>query len=40
MNLFSPVAKSSIVKELEQISTILDATPTVTDLVFQNLIGL
>jgi IS5 family transposase len=38
MNLFSPIARSSIVKELEQISTILDATPTVMDLVFQDLI--
>lgn len=38
MNLFSPVARSSIVKELEQISTILDATPTVMDLVFGDLI--
>jgi transposase, IS5 family len=38
MNLFSPMARSSIVKELEQISTILDATPTVMDLVFQDLV--
>jgi transposase, IS5 family len=38
MNLFSPLARSSIVKELEQISGILDATPTVMDLVFQDLI--
>lgn len=37
MNLFSPIARSSIVKELEQISTILDATPTVLDLVFKDL---
>ena len=38
MNLFSPIMRSSIVKELEQISTILDATPTVMDLVFQDLV--
>ena len=38
MNLFSPMARSSIVKELEQISTILDATPSVMDLVFENLV--
>lgn len=38
MNLFSPMARSSIVKELEQISLILDATPTVMDLVFQDLV--
>src|SRR5208337_5475009 len=30
--------RSSIVKELEQISNILDATPTVMDLVFQDLV--
>jgi IS5 family transposase len=38
MNLFSPIMSNSIVKELEQISHILDATPTVMDLVFQDLI--
>jgi IS5 family transposase len=38
MNLFSPMARSSIVKELEQISNILDATPTVMDLVFRDLV--
>jgi IS5 family transposase len=38
MNLFSPIMRNSIVKELEQISHILDATPTVMDLVFQDLI--
>ena len=37
-NLFSPMARSSIVKELEQISNILDAIPTVMDLVFQDLV--
>ena len=38
MSLFSPMARSSIVKELEQISHILDATPAVMDLVFQDLV--
>lgn len=38
MNLFSPIARSSIVKELEQIFTVLDATPTIMDLVFQDII--
>ena len=38
MNLSSPMARSSIVKELQQISDILDATPTVMDLVFQDLV--
>ena len=38
MNLFSPVMRSSIVKELEQISTVLDATPSVMDRVFQDLV--
>jgi len=38
MNLFSPIMRSSIVKELEQISEVLDATPTVMDRVFQDLV--
>jgi transposase, IS5 family len=38
MNLFSPIMRSSIVKELEQISNILDATPSVMDRVFKDLI--
>ena len=38
MSLFSPVMRSSIVKELEQISKVLDATPSVMDLVFKDLI--
>jgi IS5 family transposase len=38
MNLFSPVMRNSIVKELEQLSRILGATPTVMDLVFQDLV--
>ncbi len=37
MNLFSPLMRNSIVKELEQISKVLDATPSVVDLVFQDL---
>ena len=37
MNLFSPLVRNSIVKELEQISKVLDATPSVMDLVFQDL---
>jgi len=37
MNLFSPLMRNSIVKELEQISKILEATPTVVDCVFQDL---
>ena len=37
MNLFSPLMRNSIVKELDQISKVLDATPTVMDLVFQDL---
>jgi IS5 family transposase len=37
MNLFSPVMRSSIVKELDQISRILDATPSVLDHVFKDL---
>jgi transposase, IS5 family len=38
MSLFSPMAKNSIVKELEQISKILDANPLLMDLVFQDLV--
>jgi IS5 family transposase len=38
MNLFSPIMRSSIVKELEQISQVLDATPTALDFVFQDLL--
>jgi IS5 family transposase len=34
----TPVMRNSIVKELEQMSRILDATPTVMDLVFQDLV--
>ena len=39
MNLFSPIMRSSIVKELEQISDVLDATPTVMDRVFTDLVA-
>jgi len=38
MTLFAPMARNSIVKELEQISKILDANPGLMDLVFQDLI--
>ena len=38
MSLFAPMARNSIVKELEQISKILDANPLLMDLVFQDLI--
>ena len=38
MNLFSPLMRNSIVKELEQISKVLDATPSVMDRVFHDLI--
>jgi len=38
MSLFSPMARNSIVKELEQISKILDANPLLMDLVFQDLV--
>lgn len=37
MNLFYPVGRNSIVKELEQISKVLDANPKLMDFVFQNL---
>ena len=40
MSLFSPMARNSIVKELEQISKILDANLRLMDLVFQGLIGI
>jgi IS5 family transposase len=39
MHLFNAVTRNSIVKELEQISLILDANPRLMDLVFQDLIG-
>jgi IS5 family transposase len=37
MNLFSPIMRSSIVKEVKGISDILDATPSVMDRVFKDL---
>ena len=37
MNLFPPIMRSSIVKELKGISDILDATPSVMDRVFKDL---
>ena len=39
MSLFLPMARSSIVKELEQVSKILDENPRLMDLVFQDLVG-
>ncbi len=39
MSLFLPMARSSIVKELEQVSRILDDNPRLMDLVFQDLVG-
>ena len=39
MHLFSPIMRSSIVKELEQISCVLDATPRVMDRVFTDLVA-
>jgi transposase, IS5 family len=38
MNLFSTVARNKIAQELQQISAVLDATPQVVDLVYQDLV--
>jgi transposase, IS5 family len=38
MSLFAPMARNSIVRELEQISKVLDANPRMMDLVFQDLV--
>ena len=38
MNLFSTVARNKIAQELRQISAVLDATPQVVDLVYQDLV--
>jgi IS5 family transposase len=38
MSLFAPMARNSIVKELEEISKILDATPHILELVYKDLI--
>lgn len=38
MSLFAPMSKSSIVKELEQVSQILDANSHVLELVYQDLV--
>ena len=38
MNLFAPMARNSIVRELKQISQILDANPRLMDLVFEDLV--
>ena len=37
MSLFHPVGRNSMVKELEQMSKVLDANPKLMDLVFQDL---
>ncbi len=37
MSLFNPIGRNSIVRELEQMSKVLDANPKLTDLVFQDL---
>jgi IS5 family transposase len=39
MSLFAPMARNSIVKELDQISKILDDNPCLMDLVFQDITG-
>jgi IS5 family transposase len=38
MSLFAPMARNSIVKELDQISKVLDANPRLMDVVFQDLV--
>lgn len=38
MSLFAPMARNSIVKELEQVSRILDANPHVLELVYEDLV--
>jgi IS5 family transposase len=38
MSLFHPIGRNSMVKELEQMSKVLDANPKLIDLVFQDLI--
>ena len=38
MNLFSPLMRSAVAKELKAISDILDATPSVTERVFHDLV--
>jgi IS5 family transposase len=38
MSLFSPMARNSIVKELEQVSKILDTNPHVLQLVYEDLV--
>ncbi len=39
MSLFAPMARNSIVKELEQISNIIDDNPRLMDLVFDDIAG-
>ena len=38
LNLFTTMARNKIAKELEQISLVLDATPQVVDLAYQDLV--
>jgi len=38
MSLFAPMVRNSIVKELEQVSTILDANPRILELVYEDLV--
>lgn len=38
LNLFAPAVRNKIAKELQQISVVLDATPKVLDLVYQDMI--
>jgi transposase, IS5 family len=38
MNLFTTMARNKIAKELQQMSQVLDATPKVLDLVYQDLV--
>ena len=38
MSLFAPMARNSIVKELEQVSKILDANPRILELVYEDLV--
>ena len=38
MSLFAPMARNSIVKELEQVSKVLDANPRILELVYEDLV--
>jgi transposase, IS5 family len=39
MSLFAPMTRNSIVKELEEVSSILDANPRILELVYEDLVG-